>query len=196
MPRYTESVYAPNFFVTGDLSEDIAIPGLSVAKGASAPDLAQFRGTIYQNAFAGTGPTVEQSFFGFHIKHRIKPTSHLHVNIHCAHNIDSGTYTPDSATVKWYIDYTIAKTDGTFGTGTTLSSVVTMGSQYVHTVTTHNDMSITESFEPNTLILGRVYRDPADDTFDYDCFLLGLHVHILVGQMGTFEEEPPYPQFS
>lgn len=198
MPRYSEPVYAPNFFVTGELSDDYSIAGLGLAKGASAPDLAAYRGTIYQNAFAGTGPTVEEAFFGFHIRHTIKPTSHLHMNIHCSHNIDSGTYTPDSADVKWYIDYTIAKTDGTFGAESTLSSVVTMGTQYVHTVTTHDDMPITESFEPNTLVLGRVYRDPGDvaDTFGYDCFLHALHVHILIGQLGTYEEEPPFPQFS
>lgn len=196
MPNFTTPVYAPNYFITGDLSEDYAVPGLSVAKGATAPDLAAFRGSVYQNAFAGTGPTVEEAFFGFHIHHKIKPTSHLHLNIHCAHNIGSGTYTPDTANVKWYIDYTMAKVDGTFGAPTTLSSVVTMGAQYVHHVTTHDSMPITDAFEPNALILGRVYRDPADDTFGYDCFLLAFHIHFLVGQMGTFEEDPPYPQFA
>lgn len=197
--RINTPLYTPNVYITGNLYQDYLVPGLALGIGVSAPDLAAFRGTLYQRAFAGTGVTVEQGFFTVHILHDIKPGTYPTFHIHCGHNISSGTYTADTAAVKWYIDYSVAQgyKVGTFPAATTLSTTITMGAQYVHHITSDEDMTITEDLEPDMLILGRIYRDPADaaDTFGYDCSLFQIDLHYQIGQIGTAERNYPFRRF-
>jgi len=198
MTNFVGPIYTPNVYITGDLYNDYLVPGLALGKNVSSPDLEDFRGGLEQNAFAGTGVTVEQGYFTVHILHDIKPETFPTFHIHCGHNIDSGTYTADSANVKWYLDYSICNGYGNeaFPAPTTLSTTIAMGSQYDHDITP-DDMALTETIEPDMLILGRIYRDPADaaDTFGYDCFLFQVDLHYQIGQIGTTERNRPFRRF-
>jgi len=178
------------------LFSDYLISGLDIGKGGDAPDLAEFRSGLFLNAFAGTGPTTEQGFFTLHILHDIKPGSTPTFHIHWAHNQAS-----PSGDVKWQIDYTIAKGYGvsSYAAPTTLTTTQTAGAQYLHHITSDDDMplaAITE-VEPDSVLIGRIYRDPADaaDTFEADAFLIQIDMHYERSVLGTTERNRPFTGF-
>jgi len=176
---------------------DYLVPSVSFGRGASAPDYEAFVGTLYQPAFAGTGATVEQAYWSIHILHDIKANSTPTLHIHWGHNIASGTYTPGTASVKWYVDISVAKGygAGSFSETRTLSVTQTAGAQYSHHITDDDSMTITEAFEPDALILGRVYRDPAQDDFGYDAFIFQMDLHYAADKAGTIERNRPFSGF-
>lgn len=177
------------------LYDDYLFPGLSVAKGVSAPTLTTFRGNILQNAYAGSGPT-EQAFCAFHVGHDIKAGTTPTIHVHWAHIIA----VPGVAAVKWQIEVSAAKgySAGTFGAPVTLSTVQTVGAQYEHHITDDDDMplpaAIVADLEPDMLILFRIFRDSSDpqDTFGNDAFLLYVDIHYEVGQRATKERNRPF----
>ena len=176
---------------TAILYNDYLVPGLSTSNGASAPDLAEVRDGLYLPAYAGTGVTVEQSFFSIHILHDIHPDFTPTFHVHWTHNQATPT-----GNVKWMIDYSYANGygDGAFGTPTTVSTTQAAPAQYVHQITPDDDMPFAASFEPDGQALCRIYRDPADaaDTFEADAFLIGVDMHYRMGQIGTYERNRPF----
>lgn len=173
------------------LYNDYLTPGTSVLRGATAPDLAEFRNGIFLPAFAGTGTTVEQGFFTLHFLHDIHPSYTPTFHIHWTHNNAS-----PSGNVKWMIDYTYSHgySAGTFAAPTTISVTQAAGAQYTHHITDDDDMPVSVSFEPDGQLLCRIYRDPADaaDTFGDDAFLIGIDMHYRVGQVATYERNRPF----
>jgi hypothetical protein len=174
------------------LFSDYLVPGFTVRVGASAPDLAELRDGLFLLAFNGVN-TPEQGFFSIHILHDIKfgttPTFH----VHWTHNQSS-----PSGNVKWNIDYSVARGYGvgTYGAPTTLSTIQAAPSQYVHQLTDDDDMPLASiaEIEPDSQIIGRIYRDPADsdDTFADDAFLIGVDLHYVKAQIGTLERNRPF----
>lgn len=185
-----QNIYTQYLRFTGLQFSDYLVPGFSLAKGASAPTLKTFRGTLDQNAFAGSGPT-EQAFFTVHILHDIKAGSNPTFHIHWAHII-----AVPSGDVKWQVDYTTAKgyEAGTFAAETSLSTIQTAGAQFAHHITDDDDMVITDSLEPDSVIVARVYRDSSDgsDTFGDDAYLLQVDLHYQIGQHATIERNRPF----
>ena len=176
--------------------DDYLTDGLNLAKGAAAPDLAEFRDGLFLNAFAGTGGVTEQAYFSHHILHGMKPGSTPTFHIHWAHN-QAGP----SGNVKWQLDYSIAKGygAGSYAAPTTLTATQTALAQYVHNITDDDDMplaSITE-IEPDTVLIGRIYRDPTDgaDTFEADAFLIQIDMHVQIDKIGTLERNRPFTGF-
>lgn len=171
---------------------DYLVPGLTVAKGADAPDLAELRDGIFLNAFAGTAATVEQAFFSVHILHDIKFNTTPTFHIHWTHNQGA-----PSGDVKWQIDCTISKgySAGTYGSAVTTTTTQTAAAQYTHHITDDDDMPISiTDVEPDSVILARIYRDPADaaDTFSADAFLVNVDLHYVKSQIGTIERNRPF----
>lgn len=196
---HTIGIFTPNIHFTAPLYSDYLTPTGAIGKGANAPDLEDFRDGIFMNAFAGAGPTTEQGFFTVHILHDILPNTSPTWHIHWAHNIDSGTYTADTAAVKWNVDCSTARGYGieAFPSVTTVSTTQTAGAQYVHHITNDDDMVINDTIEPDTMMISRIYRDPADaaDTFGYDAFLINVDLHYQIGQIGTPERNRPFSDF-
>ena len=175
--------------------DDYLVPGLTLAKGSSAPDLEEFRNGMYMNAFNGTGVTVEQAFFTIHILHGMKPGTTPTFHIHWAHNQVS-----PSGNVKWLIDCTVTKGygAGTYAAPETLTTIQTAPAQYVHEITDDDDMPLSSSeIEPDSVIIGRIYRDPADasDTFEADAFLVHIDLHYQRDRIGTPERNRPFAGF-
>lgn len=174
---------------------DYLVGGNSVGKGANAPDFAELRDGLFFNAFDGAGVTTEQAFFTIHVLHDIRPGSAPTFHVHWTHNNASPT-----GAVKWNLDYSIAKGYGTeiFAAPTTLSVVSSAGAQYTHHITDDDEMAITSgSFEPDSLILCRLYRDPTDseDTFSADAFLLQVDMHYEVAAFGTEDRNRPFDNY-
>ncbi len=167
--------------------DDFLVPGLSLGNGASAPTLKTFRDGIQQAAFSGSGP-LEEGFFEIHMLHGLRAASPVSFHIHWAHIIGAPT-----GDVKWNIECSFARgyEAGTFPSSTTLSTVQTAGAQYAHHITDDDDMVIGPSveLEPDSVIIGRVYRDSSDaeDTFANDAFLLHVDIHYQRTSIGTLE---------
>jgi hypothetical protein len=172
--------------------DDYLVPGLALAKGSSAPDLAELRNGLFLNAFAGAGITTEEGFFEIHILHGIRAGTTPTFHVHWTHN--NATPTGD---VKWFIDYSIAKgySASTYAAPTTVSTVQTAAAQYTHHITDDDDMPIsTTELEPDAVLLGRIYRDPTDpeDTFGDDAFLIDVDMHYQRDKVGTAERNRPF----
>lgn len=174
--------------------DDYLVPGLFLAKGASAPDLAEFRDGLFLNAFAGTAGVTEQLFFSVHILHGILPNSVPTFHIHWSHNI-----AVPSGDVKWQIDYTIVKGYGVsqYPAPTTITTTQTAGAQYTHQITDDDDMPVSGEIEPDSVLIGRIYRDPTDsaDTFEDDAFLIQADIHYERTRLGTVERNRPFAGF-
>ena len=176
--------------------DDYLVNGFNLAKGADAPDLAEIRDGLFANAFAGTGVIVEQAFFSVHIRHGYKDDSIPTFHLHWTHN-----QAVPSGDVKWFIDISISKgySAGIFPAPTTLSTVQTAAAQYTHHITNDDDMAISATnLEPDTVITGRVYRDPDDaaDTFEADAFLLQVDLHYQRDKIGTPERNRPFAEYT
>lgn len=173
--------------------DDYITSGLTVALGADAPALKTFRGTLNLPAFLGTGVIVEQGFFEVHILHGFRVDSSPTFHVHWAHNTAAPT-----GNVKWLIDYSIARGygAGTYPAPSTLTTVQAAPAQYVHEITDDDDMTIPASveFEPDSVLLGRIYRNPADaaDTFENDAFLIQVDMHYERSHIGTIERNRPF----
>lgn len=181
------------------LYDDYLVPGHSLRGGAISPNFTIFRNGIYAYNFDGTGVLVEEAHFVIHILHdfRVGTTPTLH--IHWGHNIDSGVYTAGTQNVKWQVEYTVSRGYGvsSFASTVTLSTVQTASIQYRHHITNDDDMPLTafaSELEPDSLILGRVFRDPADvaDTFIHPAFLFQIDCHYQKGQTCTVERNRPF----
>jgi len=178
------------------LYNDYLVAGTAVAtSGSAVPDFDELRNGLYLYAFAGTGPTVEQAFFTIHILHNISDGSSPTFHVHWTHN----NATP-SGDVKWQIDYSIARGYGVdaFPAPTTVTSTQTAGAQYIHHITSDDDMTMTfANIEPDCVLIGRIYRDPADgsDTFADDAFLIQVDMHFEMGQVSTIDRNRPFTGF-
>lgn len=174
-----------------EVFDDFVFAGLAIGVGGSAPDLAEFRDGIFLRAFAGTGVTVEQGWFSIHFLHGVKPGSTPTLHVHWTHNNAS-----PSGNVKWLVDYSLREGYGVgaFEAPTTCSAIQAAGGQYFHHITNDDDMPLASNVEPDAVMIGRVYRDPADseDTFEDDAFLLHMDVHYLRSRVGTVERNRPF----
>lgn len=178
---------------TQPLYDDYLINGTAVALGTNAPDLAEVRNGLFLYAFAGTGAVVEQAFFTLHILHGIQQDTTPTFHVHWTHNQAS-----PSGDVKWNIDYSLAKgySQSTYAAPTTLSSAQTAAAQYTHHITDDDDMPLASiaEVEPDSVLIGRIYRNPADeaDTFEADAFLIQVDMHYLRNRLGTPERNTPF----
>ena len=183
----------------GPLYSDYLVPGLSLRLGATPPILANFRDGLYQYAFAGTGSQTEEAHFVIHFLHDIAVGTTPTIHIHWAHNKNSETYTPNTAVIKWSVEVSLAKgySAGVYPTSIVLLTTQIVGAQYTAHITDDDDIPLTSllaELEPDAILLGRVFRNPADieDTFGYPAFLLHLDLHYQKGQLGTLERNRPF----
>lgn len=171
---------------------DFIYTGMALGRGATPPDLETLRAGINLYAFAGTGVIVEEGFFEIHVQHDFKAGTTPTFHVHWTHNQGA-----PSGAVKWQIDYAIARgySKDIIPAVTSLSSVQTAAAQYTHLITDDDDMPISVgTLEPDAIIVGRIFRDPADgsDTFGADAFLLFIDVHYELGQVSTPERNRPF----
>ena len=167
--------------------------------GATAiPDFIQYNGTIYQYRFGTAAPNnhLHEAFFNFHIQHDYVPGTDLYVHVHWSQIVvDTGGAAGVPGVAKWYFDISYAKGFGTAGgaadafNAAITQSVTQQGSttQYGHMIAevafsnaggdaTHIDRA---RFEPDGIVMVRVYRDPNDgaDTLDQDTFVHEVDLH-------------------
>lgn len=187
-------------FGSGNLEFDTAVfneyltAGVAIeVGGGSAPDLATFYNNFKTYAFPSNKMT--EGFFQIHIEHDYKNNTDITFHIHWGHNNATPT-----GNVKWQIEYEVQRGYGVgvFGSTTTVSTTQVAGAQYEHHITDDDDMIIIGSnnleLEPDSIIIGRIFRDPLDveDTFTESVYLLHIDVHYQKSRHGTLERNRPW----
>ena len=105
--------------------------------------------------------------------------------------------------MKWQIEYSIARgysaatfadASGASAQANTLSVTQTAGAQYTHHITDDDAMILVNSaeIEPDSVVLGRVFRDAGEDTFGNDAYLIQVEV-VSARQSGI---GPSHPEVS
>ena len=185
----------PGYLLTAGYGwNDYLTSGLGLPKGgANQPILKDFRNGLYQLAFTGVGGTAEESWVEFHILHNYKDGTKVYPHVHWSHNNAS-----PSGDVVWKIDYSVSKghSGGIFPAPTTISLQETAEAQYTHQIieTSEGNAIPATNLEPDSVIIMRVYRDPADgnDTFEDDAFLLFVDLHVECDGRLTNEKVRPF----
>ncbi len=159
---------------------------------ATAPTIKTFQGNIQALAFIGTGGNLKETWGTIHILHDYIDATVLFPHIHWSHIIVSPT-----GNVFWQIEFSVAKTGaGIFPAATTVTLTDTPATQFEHRLietSTGNAIPIT-NVEPDTVIMFRVFRDPANenDTFENDAFLLYLDLHFQSDNTLSNEKVTPF----
>lgn len=158
---------------------------------ANAPTLDPFLNNIKAYAFAAN--EVTEAYAVWHIDHDYLLGSALYPHVHWA------ITTTNTGTVRWGVEYTIAKGhgQGAFTTATTVyieqASDGTARKHYVAEVTEGNTIPGT-NIEPDTIIMARLFRDGThvNDTLEVPVFGLCLDLHYQCDKAATPNKVPNF----
>ncbi|HUW48455.1 MAG TPA: hypothetical protein VMW36_06915 [Patescibacteria group bacterium] len=172
--------------VEASVWDDHRFPSLSLTKGGvRAPDLIKFKDDgestgVFTYHFDKT--TEEELFFIAQMPHRWKLETDLHPHVHWT-PIDA-----DTGTVKWGLEYTWQSISGVYGNTDIISGIQTAnGTAYTHHYLNLPDISATGKGLSSILVC-RVFRESANDTYDADAALLEIDFHYEIDTMGSAGE--------
>lgn len=156
-----------------------------------SPSLNVFRDGIHAyNFFAGQ---LSEAFASFHIDHDYALGTALYPHIHWA---IQGTQT---GTVRWGVEYTVAKGHGQMAFGPTTTVYVEQaanGTAYTHFIAEVSEANAIPGtgIEPDTLILCRFFRDGehANDTLAADAFVFCVDLHYQADKATTPFKSPNF----
>lgn len=164
---------------------------ITLRSGPTEPQLTQFRNGIYLPSFVQTD--VQSGYGNWHIDHDYKMGTPLYLHVHWSTN---ATLT---GTVRWGFEYTIAKGHQQMAFGPTKTVYVEQevtGVQYMHYVGEVSDADAIPGtyIEPDTMILGRIFRDAThpNDTFNDQVFGVALDLHYQAAQIATVSKRPNF----
>lgn len=158
-----------------------------------APVLNIFRDGIHAyNFFQGE---LSEAHASFHVDHDYALGTKLYPHIHWAVN------TTATGTIRWGIEYTVARGHGQEPFGPTVTVYVEQasdGTQYKHYVAEVSEANAIDgalyNIEPDTLILCRFFRDGThpNDTLNADAFVFCVDLHYLSSRMATPNKSPDF----
>ena len=156
------------------------------------PSFTTFRGSILAPAFADY--RTEDVTISFYIKHDFLLYTKVYPYIHWSPGNNTNT-----GVVRWGLEYILAKGHGqeAFTSPTTVYvEQAGSGTAYQHQLVqvAEGDGILTESLEPNSVLMFRVFRDGAhaNDTFTGNAFGLYLGLHYQRIREGTLNKEPDF----
>lgn len=156
-----------------------------------APELNIFRDGIHAYNFAA-GQNTEACAY-FHIDHDYALGTALYPHVHWA------ITTTATGTIRWGVEYTIAKGHGQAAFGATTTVYVEQaadGTAYKHFVAEVSDANAIPGtgIEPDTLILCRFFRDGAhpNDTLNADAFVFCVDMHYQANRATTPFKAPNF----
>lgn len=164
--------------------DDLRIPGLSVALGASAPDLAAWlaAGNLRVLRFNGNA-TSEQVFFTVQMPHGYKEGSDIIPHVHW------GPVNGDAGNVRWNLEYSWTNFDTVFPNGTIIAVVdAADGTAWKNQVADFPPISGSGKTLSSMLVC-RLFRDPTDgdDTYGSDAGFLEFDFHFQSDTIGSKE---------
>ena len=160
--------------------------------GSNNPTWSVFRNGIYAYEFIGTGTSLKEFWSVFHIDHDYLVGSNMYPHVHFAVGNTNAT-----GVVKWFMEYTVAKghQQSAFAATTTVSQTISIdGTPYKHYVCELSAGISSAEFEPDSMILIRFYRDPADagDTFAASVWGFTSDLHYQFDRYGTKNKAPNF----
>lgn len=159
------------------------------AVGGSVPTFATFIGGLKEYSFSASA-MQELHLEAFHIGHDYKPESDIFFHIHWSPS-DTNT-----GVVRWGIEFTVAKghNQQVFPATTTIfleqaGNGVAMQHQLIQV-----EVGTNLNIEPDTLILGRIFRDGAHDNDTYTGAAFGheIDLHYETDRLATLNNTPDF----
>ena len=187
-PENIELFLDQQYIVDGwdDITADLATGKVA---GANVPTWTSFRDGLYAYAFSAT--TMNEIFVVFHIKHDYADGTKVYPHVHWSPGVSTAT-----GTVRWGFEYSVAKghQQEAFPASTTVyvEDTLSVADQYGHRITEVTDAQAFNAFEADTLIMMRVFRDAANDTFSDVAFGLTADVHFQTDRQSTPNRSPPF----
>jgi len=174
------------------LGWDDIVADLSAGKavGANAPTWAVYRDSI--EAYRFDASTMNEIWITFHVKHDYSYGTNLYPHVHW------GPSTTSTGVVRWGFEYTIAKghDQEAFPASVTVyvNHTIATNKQYQHIISEVSDGDSFDGFEPDTLVLMRIFRDAGDaaDTFPDNVFAFTADIHFQADKQVTKNKVPPF----
>lgn len=155
------------------------------------PTWAAFQGGVYAWRFSATA--LNEVWISFHVNHEYSPGTVIYPHIHWS---TAGT---DTGTVRWGIEYTVAKgyDRDTFPAPTTIYlEQAAVGTAYRHMIVEASlaDAIPTTHLETDSIIMMRVFRDGAhaNDTCTDPAFGLFCDLHFQKQAFSTPNKNYPF----
>ena len=187
-PENVELILEEQFIVSG--WDDITMDLTSARPGATSPTWANYRDGIYAWSFGAA--TNDEIFSVAHIKHDYAEGTKIYPHVHWSPN------TTSTGTVRWGIEYTIAKghDQAAFPATTTLyvEETISANKQYQHFITEVTDAQAFDGLEADTLVLFRIFRNGAHANDDFPDAVFGLtaDIHFQTDRQSTPNRSPPF----
>lgn len=164
---------------------------MTIREGLTAPQMTEFRDQLHLLAFPAGAMT--EVFGNFHVDHDYALGTALYPHIHWTTN--SAT----TGTVRWGIEWTLAKGHQQMSFGPTTTVYVeqaSTGTPFMHYIAEVSDANAIPgtNVEPDTFILMRVFRDAAhpNDTFSDQVFGIALDLHYQADRATTPNKAPNF----
>ncbi|HEA67131.1 hypothetical protein LCGC14_1439960 [marine sediment metagenome] len=169
--------------VTIDLEDtwvDINIGGVSLGKGATAPDLVQVNGgAIYLPGFDGNA-TTEQLFGSIELDHFYKEGTIITPHVHWMPS------TGNAGDVKWQLTYAFAVDGAVITAETTVSGITAAGGVAWDTKQTELGTIAGTGRKIEDQLLFRFFRIPTgDDTYGDDAVMATIGFHLEKDTIGS-----------
>lgn len=163
------------------LWNDVRIPMTSMRPGASGITFTNFRGTIRAALFRAA--STDEMEFEIQLPHGLNEDPSLGIRLHLHWSSNPGT---GASAVRWNVETSFADLNSVFSTPTvTYSAIAQNPIAYQHIFTPiHTFTGLHES----AVILGRIYRGGAGDTFGNDVWGLSLDAHYAFQRAGSLLE--------
>lgn len=170
-----------------DLTADLASGKVA---GSNVPAWSQFRNGIYAYEFSAT--VLKEIWITFHVNHNYKDGTNVYPHIHWSPT------TTDTGVVRWGFEYTVAKGHDQQAFPATqtvyVEHTVSSNKQYQHIISEVVDGDAFSAFEPDSLILMRIFRDGghANDTFPAAVHAFTADIHFQGDGQFTANKEFPF----
>ena len=166
--------------------DDLRVAGSSVGIGASAPELVSFgpSGNLLVRGFDGAN-TLEQVYFEIQMPHSWKMGSFISPHVHWSPT------TTASGGVVWFLEYSWANINGTFGAPVTISGLQSAtNEQWKHKLCGLPDIDGSSISGVSSMIVCRLYRSPTvpEDNYPDDVGLLEFDIHYQIDSFGSRSE--------
>lgn len=175
-----------------DLIGEIDTRGLA---GAAVPVFSAITGLggLYAHVFSAT--VLQECFVTYHLDHDIYTGSDSKIYLH-THWINAAA-TPNTGTVRWGFEYTLAKghQQEAFPAPQTVYVTQTCSAtRYMHHIA---EISVTDaisgsSIEPDALLMVRIFRDATNDTCTDAVYLLLADCHYMADRFSTMNKSPNF----
>jgi hypothetical protein len=165
--------------------DDVVFPALSVkVPGENAPgfsSIAEIGGSTGVFAYAFDATTEESCYVSLQTPHAWD-RSGMDFHIHwMPSNANTGT-------VEWGLEYTANGIMHALSSASTIlvgTTTISVGVDRKHYITTISENNLIPTPSDSSILMGRVFRNATQDTYDSDVYLLSIDCHLRRRKLGS-----------